>query len=95
MRRSARHRHAVARELSQCRQRKYRLLNLTQRVDDYQMPLMRIVDLRLERRKEKAAAILREKLRTAITARLEKTRTDHPVPQSPRLFHLAALQRLR
>src|SRR5437868_4491949 len=33
-------------------QEKYRLLNLTQRVDDCQMPLMRIVDLRLERRKE-------------------------------------------
>jgi primosomal protein N' (replication factor Y) len=53
-------------------QQKYRLLNLTQRVDDCQMPLMRIVDLRLERRKEKVAAILSEKLRQAITARLEK-----------------------
>jgi primosomal protein N' (replication factor Y) len=53
-------------------QQKYRLLNLTQRVDDCQMPLIRIVDLRLERRKEKTAAILSEKLRAAITARLEK-----------------------
>jgi primosomal protein N' (replication factor Y) len=53
-------------------QQKYRLLNLTQRVDDCQMPLMRIVDLRLERRKERVAAILSEKLRQAITARLEK-----------------------
>jgi primosomal protein N' (replication factor Y) len=53
-------------------QQKYRLLNLTQRVDNCQMPLMRIVDLRLERRKEKTAAILSEKLRAAITARLEK-----------------------
>src|SRR3954462_1465763 len=53
-------------------QQKYRLLNLTQRVDDNQMPLIRIVDLRLERRKEKTAAILSEKLRAAITARLEK-----------------------
>src|SRR5438874_2400405 len=53
-------------------QGKYRLLNLTQRVDNCQMPLMRIVDLRLERRKEKVAAILSEKLRGAITARLEK-----------------------
>src|SRR6059058_1002023 len=53
-------------------QQKYRLLNLTQRVDNCQMPLMRIVDLRLERRKEKAAAILSEKLRAAIAARLEK-----------------------
>ena len=53
-------------------QGKYRLLNLTQRVDDCQMPMMRIVDLRLERRKEKVAAILSEKLRAAITARLEK-----------------------
>jgi primosomal protein N' (replication factor Y) len=53
-------------------QQKYQLLNLTQRVDNCQMPLMRIVDLRLERRKEKAAAILSEKLRAAITTRLEK-----------------------
>ncbi len=53
-------------------QEKYRLLNLTQRVDDCQMPLMRIVDLRLARRKEKTAAILSEQLRTAITRRLEK-----------------------
>ncbi|HKP93580.1 MAG TPA: primosomal protein N', partial [Chthoniobacterales bacterium] len=53
-------------------QQKYRLLNLTQRVDDCQMPLMRIVDLRLERRKEKVAAILSEKLRAAITDRIEK-----------------------
>src|SRR3954463_13782595 len=51
---------------------KYQLLNLTQRVDQNQMPLMRVVDLRLERRKEKVAAILSEKLRAAITARLEK-----------------------
>src|SRR5947207_10613862 len=53
-------------------QQKYRLLNLTQRVDDCQMPLMRIVDLRLARRKEKVAAILSEQLRTAITSRVEK-----------------------
>jgi len=54
-------------------QGKYRLLKLTQRVDNCQMPLMRIVDLRLERRKEKVAAILSEKLRAAISARLEKS----------------------
>lgn len=53
-------------------QGKYLLLNLTQRVDDCQMPLMRIVDLRLARRKEKTAAILSEQLRAAITSRLEK-----------------------
>ena len=51
---------------------KYRLATLTQRVDDRQMPLMRIVDLRQERRKEKAIAILSEKLRGAIADRLEK-----------------------
>ena len=51
---------------------KYKLLNLTQRVDQGQMPLMRIVDLRQERRREKAAAILSEKLRSAIADRLEK-----------------------
>src|SRR5213596_1698131 len=51
---------------------KYRLLTLTQRVDQKQMPLMRIVDLRHERRKEKKAAILSEKLSQAIADRLEK-----------------------
>ena len=43
---------------------KYTLSTLTQRVDQCQMPLIRIVDLRQERRKEKIAAILSEKLRT-------------------------------
>src|SRR6266436_6582150 len=51
---------------------KYELLTLTQRVDDQRMPLMRIVDLRLERRKEKIAPILSEKLSQAIADRLEK-----------------------
>jgi len=52
---------------------KYRLATLTQRIDEKQMPLMRIVDLRQERRKEKAVAILSERLRAAIADRLEKS----------------------
>src|SRR6267142_833250 len=51
---------------------KYQLVMLTQRVDEKQMPLIRIVDLRQERRKEKKAAILSEKLSQAIADRLEK-----------------------
>jgi primosomal protein N' (replication factor Y) len=51
---------------------KYRLVTLTQRVDQKQMPLMRVVDLRQERRKEKKAAILSEKLSRAIADRLQK-----------------------
>jgi primosomal protein N' (replication factor Y) (superfamily II helicase) len=51
---------------------KYRLITLTQRVDQKQMPLMRVVDLRQERRKEKKAAILSEKLSQAIADRLGK-----------------------
>src|SRR5712675_231243 len=51
---------------------KYELLALTQRVDQKQMPLIRIVDLRQERRKGKKAAILSEKLSQAIADRLEK-----------------------
>jgi primosomal protein N' (replication factor Y) len=51
---------------------KYVLSQLTERVDRCQMPLIRIVDLRQERRKEKAAAILSEKLRSAIGERLTK-----------------------
>jgi primosomal protein N' (replication factor Y) len=51
---------------------KYRLVTLTQRIDEKQMPLMRIVDLRQQRRKGKAATILSEKLRAAIADRMEK-----------------------
>ena len=51
---------------------KYELVTLTQRIDDRQMPLMRIVDLRQERRKGKIAPILSEKLSQAIQDRLEK-----------------------
>src|SRR6266404_6237532 len=51
---------------------KYELLALTQRVDDQQLPLIRIVDLRQERRKGKIVPILSEKLSQAIADRLEK-----------------------
>jgi primosomal protein N' (replication factor Y) (superfamily II helicase) len=51
---------------------KYRLVALSQRIDEKQMPLMRIVDLRQERRTDKAATILSEKLRAAIADRLGK-----------------------
>ena len=51
---------------------KYRLVTLTQRVDQKQMPLIRVVDLRQERRKGKKAAILSERLSQAIADRLEK-----------------------
>jgi primosomal protein N' (replication factor Y) len=51
---------------------KYRLVTLTQRIDQKQMPFMRVVDLRQERRKEKSLTILSEKLRAAIADRLEK-----------------------
>src|SRR5437764_2382553 len=51
---------------------KYRLVTLTQRIDDKQMQLIRVIDLRQARRKEKRAAILSEKLSQAIADRLEK-----------------------
>lgn len=51
---------------------KYRLLNLTQRVDDNQMPLIRVVDLRNEKRKAKSLTIIGDKLHTAINDRLDK-----------------------
>jgi primosomal protein N' (replication factor Y) (superfamily II helicase) len=51
---------------------KYQLVSLTQRIDDRQMPIMRIVDLRQERREGKIAPILSGKLSQAIAARLEK-----------------------
>ncbi len=52
---------------------KYQLVRLTQRVDNCQMPLMRIIDLRQERRKQKGLTILADKLRAAMGDRLEKS----------------------
>ncbi len=56
---------------------KYEVLHLTKRTDGRTLPLIRIVDMRMERRKGTGtsvanAGILSEKLRAAITSRLEK-----------------------
>ncbi len=51
---------------------RYVLSELRQRVDENRMPLIRIVDLRLEARKDKSMIILSEKLRTAVGERLAK-----------------------
>ncbi len=52
---------------------KYELLRLDQRADGQSMPLVRIVDMRLEATKRKGAvAILSDRLRTALEQRLEK-----------------------
>jgi len=54
---------------------KYDLLRMTRRTDGKSMPLIRIVDLRLERRKggnSPDTRILSEKLRNAVLARIEK-----------------------
>lgn len=52
---------------------KYEVLRLDQRADGQSMPLVRIVDMRLEAAKHKGApAILSDKLRTALEQRLEK-----------------------
>lgn len=53
---------------------KYQLLDLPTRVDDRQMPITRIIDLRLEAQRSgrKGPQILSEKLRAAVTQRLER-----------------------
>ena len=54
---------------------KYDLAQLTQRVDDRSLPRIRVVDLRQESSRQKnrnAPLVLSEKLRAAITLRLEK-----------------------
>ena len=52
---------------------KYKLLRLDQRADGASMPLVRVVDMRLEQAKQKGGtAILSDKLRTALEQRLEK-----------------------
>ncbi len=51
---------------------KYQLLELGRRVDDRRMPLIRIVDLRQERIRQKGPVILSDRLCKAIGERLEK-----------------------
>jgi primosomal protein N' (replication factor Y) len=56
-----------------CQTGKYQLLRLDQRADGQSMPLVRVVDMRLEKSKQKGGlAILSDKLRTALEQRLEK-----------------------
>src|SRR5947208_1442175 len=52
--------------------KKYELATLTQRVDNCQMPLIRVIDLRQEKRSDRVGTILSEKLRTAMAERLDK-----------------------
>ncbi len=51
---------------------KYRLLRLSQRVDDRKLPYFRIIDMRLESRRGKGMTIVSEKMRQAIEARLAR-----------------------
>ncbi len=52
---------------------KYRLLRLDKRADAHSMPLVRVIDMRLEKQKQKGqVAILSDRLRTALEQRLEK-----------------------
>lgn len=58
-----------------CSLGKYQLLNMRKRTDGKSLPLIRIIDLRLERRKggqSPDSRVLSERLRQAITDRLEK-----------------------
>ena len=51
---------------------KYRLLELPQRADDKKMPLVRVIDLRVEARKAKGPTIFSQKLKDAIADRLDR-----------------------
>ena len=51
---------------------KYGLLSLTERVDNINMPLVRVIDMRSAGRKEKGISIFSPQLREAILQRLEK-----------------------
>jgi primosomal protein N' (replication factor Y) len=51
---------------------KYQLLELTLRVDDQKMPVVRVVDMRAEGRKQKGIPIFSHQLKEAITQRLER-----------------------
>lgn len=51
---------------------KYALLELRSRVDDQKMPIVRVVDMRKENRKQKGVQIFSQTLKEAITQRLER-----------------------
>src|SRR6185436_6347422 len=51
---------------------KYRLLDMPTRVDDKKMPLVRVVDMRMEARKEKGIPIFSRILRDRIQIRLDE-----------------------
>lgn len=55
-----------------CKQGKYTLLEMPERVDDQKMPLVRVVDMRQAARKEKGTLVFTPQLKEAITKRLEK-----------------------
>lgn len=52
---------------------KYELIELPTRVDDQKMPIVRVVDMRSEGRKQKGTPIFSEQLKEAITRRLERS----------------------
>jgi primosomal protein N' (replication factor Y) len=54
------------------RKGKYALLELPTRADDRKMPVVRVIDMRAEGRKEKGVPIFSQKLKEAITSRLER-----------------------
>jgi len=51
---------------------KYTLLEMPSRIDDRKMPIVRVIDMRQEGRKHKGTPIFSQKLKDAITTRLEK-----------------------
>ncbi len=55
-----------------CKRGKYELLELRTRVDDQKMPIVRVVDMRAEGRKQKGIPIFSNQLKEAITQRLER-----------------------
>jgi primosomal protein N' (replication factor Y) len=52
--------------------KKYKLLELPSRVDDQRLPVVRVVDMRRENRKQKGVQIFSQELKEAITRRLER-----------------------
>ena len=54
------------------RRGKYTLLELPERVDQQRLPLVRVVDLRQEARRERGIPVFSQRLRDAIAARLER-----------------------
>ena len=74
---------------------KYRLACLTSRVDDRQLPLIRVVDMRQEYLKQKHVPLISGQAGERDRGPLGRQGTDDSIPQQTRIRHFPGLQSVR